>query len=134
MTTPLSLIARKARMLGLRDALDVDGARMQAYTGVPPASPSLATAEVLLGTILLSAQCGVLGQSAGLATLTMAVPKTDMAVASGVIGWLRLTNGALEGFIDLPVGLPGSGAPAIVNVAQVFTGGEIQLISCIFAE
>lgn len=121
-------------MLGLRDALDADGARMQAYTGLPPANPSLETTETLLGTIFLSAPCGALGQSAGLATLTMAVPKTGMAVASGVIGWLRLTNGALDGFIDLPVGLTGSGAPAIVNVAQVYTGGEIQLISCILAE
>ena len=139
MSTPLSLVARTARMLGLRDAVDVGGARMLFYTGLPPANASLPTTETLLGTLLLSTPCGVLGQlvissTSTLATLTMAVPKTGMAVASGLIGWVRIANGALDGFMDLPAGLTGFDAPIIVNVAQVFTGGEIQLISCVLAE
>ena len=140
MTTPLSLLARRARLHGLREDLDAGGAQIEFYTGTPPSEPDLAAAETLLATMALAAPCGALGQvgatqtARSLATLTLTVPQTVLAVASGVIGWLRLTNGAEQGFIDLPVGLVGSGAPALVNAVQVFTGGEIQLVSCVLAE
>ena len=143
MSTALALIARTARLSGLRTALDVGGARLLFYTGLPPATTGATTAETLLGTALLSNPCGALGQTvvsptSTLATLTMTVPKTTTAVASGVIGWVRMANGvggaAGEGFIDLPAGLVDSGAPAILNVMQVFAGGEIQLLSCVLAE
>lgn len=134
MTVPLSLVARKARMLGMRDAMDVGGAKMLFYTGAIAATPDTATTETLLSRVVLSAPSGALGEDAGLATLTLVVPQTILAINSGLIGWLRLVNGIGQGFLDLPVGLVNSGAPAILNVLQVFTGGEFQLISCILAE
>ena len=134
MTVPLSLVARTARMLGMRDALDVGGAKMLFYTGLIAATPDTATTETLLARVVLGTPSGALGEDAGLATLTLVVPQTILAINSGLIGWLRLVNGVGQGFLDLPVGLVNSGAPAILNVLQVFTGGEFQLISCILAE
>lgn len=139
MTTPLSLIARNGRMSGLRAALDIGGAKLLFYTNLPPAKPDDVTAETLIGTLALAAPCGVLGQSGVapaplFATLTLTTPRVVAASATGVVGWVRLVNGAGDGFLDLLVGLAGSGAPAIVNVLQVFQNGELQLVSCVLSE
>ena len=142
MTTPLSLIARKGQLKGLRDELVAGGAAAaRFYTGVPPALPSDAPGAVtLLGTILLATPVGVVGSSGDLATLTLSVPRVAAASASGAIGWVRFVNAAGDGFMDLPVGLklpPGSmdtPAPVIVNVLEIFANGELQLVSCVIAE
>lgn len=134
MSTPLALIARSARMLGFRTALDAGGAKALFYTGTKPAQPGHATSETLLGTVLLASPCGALSEFEDLALLTVSVPLTTLAVASGEIGFVRLANGSGQVFLDVAAGLVGSGAPAIVNVAQVFTGGEIRLISCVLAD
>jgi uncharacterized membrane protein len=136
MTTALSLIARKAEMLGLRIGLDTGGAKVLFYTNTPPVLPDTATTETLLGTITLAAPCGTLGESGVApapvyATLTITVPQVAAAVATGIIGWVRFTNGAGNGFMDLPVGVAGSGMPVIVNVLQVYANGEIRLASCV---
>lgn len=134
MTTPLSLIARKAELQGLRDALDAGGAKMLFYTNAPTGLPDTATAETLIGTIALASPCGTLGETGAgpvFATLSLTVPQSTLAVVTGVIGWVRLVNGAGNGFMDLPVGLTGSGAPVIVNTQQVYAGGEIRLVSCL---
>jgi hypothetical protein len=134
MTTPLSLIARQAELTGLRNALDIGGGKMAFYTNAPPATPDTATAETLLGTIPLATLSGTVGAAGALATLTLAVPQVATAVSTGVIGFVRLTNGAGAGFMDLSVGLAGSGLPVIVNATQVYAGGELQLISCVIAK
>jgi len=134
MTTPLSLIARKAELTGLRNGLDVGGGKALFYTGLPPATPDLATGETLIGTIALAATSGVVSASSALATLTLTVPQAALAAASGVIGFVRLANGAGEGFMDLPVGLAGAGQPVTVNATQVYAGGELQLVSCVIAK
>lgn len=142
MTTPLSLIARKGRLKGLRDELVLGGAAAaKFYTGLPPSKPSDAVGAVtLLGTILLATPVGVVGASGDLATLTLSVPRVASASASGTIGWVRLVNFAGDGFMDLMVGLklpPGSvdtPAPVIVNVLEIFANGELQLVACVIAE
>lgn len=134
MTTPLSLIARKAEINGLRDALDVGGATMLFYTNAPPALPDDTTAETLLGTIALATPCGTLGETGTgpiYALLSLTVPQSTLASATGIIGWARLVNGAGDGFMDLPVGLTGSGMPVIISSQQVYAGGEIRLVSCL---
>jgi hypothetical protein len=138
-STPLSLIARKAQLAGLRTALDTGGASLRFYANLPPALPDTTTAEPVLGSIALAAPCGALGQSGVapepvLATLTLTVPRVAPAALTGVIGWARFVNGAGDGFMDLPVGLPGSGMPVIVSALQVYANGEIQLVSCLIAE
>lgn len=132
--TPLSLIARKGELLGLRDALDAGGAALRFYPNTPPALPDTATAEVLIGTIALAVPSGAVGQSGALATLTLTTPRAAPAAVTGVIGWARLVNGAGDGFMDLPVGLAGSNLPVIVNATQVYAGGELQLISCVISK
>lgn len=134
MTTPLSLIARKAELTGLRNALDAGGGEALFYTNSPPATPDTATAETLLGTIALATTSGVIGASGALATLTLTVPQVAPAAATGVIGFVRLADGVGNGFMDLPVGLAGSGLPVIVNATQVYAGGELQLVSCVIAK
>jgi hypothetical protein len=134
MSTPLSLLARLGRMTGLRDVLDVGGGVALFYVNSPPATPNDATAELLLGTVTLASPSGAVGAAGPLATLTLTVPRVNLASASGVIGWVRLADGAGHGLMDLAVGLAGSGAPVIVNATQVYTGGEIQLISCVLSE
>jgi hypothetical protein len=134
MTTPLSLTARKAELTGLRNGLDAGGGKALFYTGIPPALPDSATAETLLGTIALAATSGVVGASGALATLTLAVPQVASAIVQGDIGFVRLVNGAGDGFMDLPVGVAGSGMPVIVNATQVYTGGELQFVSCVIAK
>lgn len=134
MSTPLSLLARKGRMSGLRDAIDLQGGEVLFYTNLPPVSPDTATLETLLGILPLGIPCGVVGNSGGFATLTFVVPQITLAVASGFIGWLRVTDGNGAGMLDLLCGLPGSGQAAIINAVQVFTGGEIRLTSCVFGE
>lgn len=134
MTTPLSLVARKAELTGLRNALDVGGGKALFYTGAPPTVPDDATAGTLIGTIALAATSGVVGASGALAALVLAVPQVALATSTGVIGFVRLVNGAGDGFMDLPVGVAGSGMPVIVNAVQVYAGGELQLVSCVIAK
>lgn len=134
MTTPLSLIARKAELTGLRNALDVGGAMLKFYTNSMPAKPEEVTSETLLGTILLAETSGTVGNAADLATLTLTVPQVTTAATTGVLGFVRLTNGAGDVFMDLAAGVAGSGMPVIVNVLQVYTGGEMQLVSCVIAK
>lgn len=134
MTTPLSLIARQAELLGLRDGMDAGGAALLFYPNAPPAAPDNVTAELLLGTIALATPSGAIGDSGALATLTLTVPRVALAAATGVIGWARLVNGAGNGYMDLLVGLAGSGAPVIVNATQVYANGELQLVSCVIAK
>lgn len=134
MTTPLSLIARKAELLGLRDGLDSGGGAALFYPNTPPAAPDNATTEPLLGAVPLASPSGAVSDSGGLALLTLTVPRAAPASSTGVIGWVRLADGAGNGFMDLLVGLTGSAAPVIVNATQVYTNGEIQLVSCVIAK
>jgi hypothetical protein len=131
--TPLSLVARQASLTGIRNALDAGGGRALCYSGLPPANPADTPDGALLGTVLLASTSGAVGASGALATLTLTVPRTALAAASGEIGFIRLADGSSAGFLDAPVGVEGSDAPAIVNVTQVFAGGEIQLLSFVIA-
>lgn len=134
MTTPLSLVARKAELTGLRNALDVGGAKALFYTGAVPTLPDDTSTGTLLGTIALAATSGVVGAVGLLATLSLTVPQVALASATGQIGFVRLVNGAGDGFMDLPAGVAGSGMPVIVNATQVYAGGELQLVSCVIAK
>lgn len=134
MSIALTLAARKARMTGLRNQIDLGTGQFLFYTGTPPATPDLAADATLLGTIVLAVPCGALGESATQALLTFTVPQFVLAIASGVIGWVRIANAAGDKFMDLPCGLSASAAPVILSALQVFTGGEIRLLSAVLAE
>ena len=133
MSEALSLIARQACLTGLQNALDAGGGRALFFAGAPPDTPADTPAGALLGTVLLASTSGTVGASGALATLTLAVPRVAAATASGDIGFMRLADGAGNGFRDVVAGVDGSGALAVLNSTQVFAGGEIQLTACVLA-
>lgn len=142
MSTPLSLAARQARLLALRDLLDVGGGELWFYT-LPdpltiPATPETTTTETLLGTIALAGPSGAIGASGQVATLTLTVPRVNPTVATGLIGFVRLVDGAGDSHLDLLVGESGvtydPPRPVLVSDLQVYAGGELQLISCVISE
>ena len=139
MSTPLSLLARQARLLALRDLMDVGGAGMQFYTGdAVPDTPETATTETLLGTVTLATPSGAISSIGATATLALTVPRTNAAIATGSIGWVRFIDGAGAGVMDLQVGKVGvqytPPRPVLVSDLQVYAGGELQLISCVISE
>lgn len=132
MTTPLSLAARLARITATRTVLDGGSARF--HSGALPATPDTAIAEPPLATVPLAAPTsGAVSDVDGFATLTL-TPVSALASAMGQVGFVRLADASGNGVMDLAAGLEGSGAPAIVNTLNVFTGGEVSLISCVIDE
>lgn len=133
MSVLLSLVARQARLTALRDVIDAGGGKMRFYTGSAPATPETASAETLLATVPLAAPSGSIGASGAVATLTL-TPAAALAGVAGIVGWVRVANGAGNGVMDLSVGLAGSGLPVIMSDVQVYAGGEVQVVSCVIAE
>lgn len=136
MTSPLSLVARKARLGALRDLIDTSGGgRMFFYQGSAlPVTPETATTDPLLCTLLLATQSGVIGNSSNVATLTLSVPRAGIVLATGVTGWVRIANGAGDGVLDLLVVKAPETAPVVLSDTQLYSGGELQLLSCVIAE
>ena len=142
MTTPLSLAARQARVLALRDLLDVGGAKLRFYTladATPlPATPETATTETLLGVMALAAPSGSIGAVGNVARLTMTVPRTTTALDTALVGMVRFVDGAGASHMDLRVGKVGEvytpARSVLLSDLQVYTGGELQLISCVISE
>lgn len=136
MTTPLSLDARKARLGALRDFIDSSGGgRILCYTGVAvPATPETAAPDTLLCTLLLATISGTVGDASGVATLTLSVPRTAVVVNTGVVGWVRIANGLGEGILDMLASESPGTTPVVLSDTQVYTGGELQLLSCVIAE
>lgn len=130
MSTPLSLVGRKAQLLGLRAVLG----QAVFYAGLPPATPDEAPAGALLGHVLLASPAGVVGDAAGLATLTLDGPQIANATATGVIGFIRFATADGSGVLDVQAGLAAAGLPAVVNALQVYAGGEVQLLSCVIKQ
>ena len=136
MSAVLSLAARQARLQTLRDLLDTGGAAaMRFYTGsVLPPTPETATNEVLLCVIGLANPLGAVSATGNVATLTVAVPRTGNAIETGAIGWVRFVDGAGTAVLDCAVSATAGLAPVVVSDTQVYTGGELQLLSCVITE
>lgn len=135
MTTPLSLAARQARLLALRDLMDTGGtAAMWFYTGTQPSTPETTTTESLLCALDLATPCGAVGANGQVAALTITVPRTALAQATGVIGWVRFVGGSGPAVLDCAVTAAGGVGPVVVADTQIYTGGELQLMSCVLTE
>lgn len=133
MTTPLALAVRQARLLAVRDFLDVG--ELWFYTGAAePATPETVTLDTFLGSVILDTVAGAIGASGATATLTLTVPRTGTVVATGLIGWVRFVDSAGNGIMDRPVVELGTAGPVVVSDKQVYLGGELQLISCVISE
>lgn len=132
MTAPLSLVCRQSRVLAVRE--HINSGAMWAYEGTPPATPETATAAVRIGRIPLAAVAGAVGAAGNVATLTLTCPQVATADNTGLIGWVRFVDSLGVGVMDLIAGIGGSLAPAIFSDLQAYTGGELQLVSCVISE
>lgn len=135
----LSLVARQARLLALRDLMDAGGAELWFYTGsAVPTTPETATAETFLGAVTLATPSGAIGAAGTVATWTLTVPRVNAATTTGVVGWVRFVDGSGNGVLDLLAGAAdGTYSPprqVLLSDLQVYAGGEIQLLSCVISE
>lgn len=127
MSSPLSLVGKRAELTGLRNALWA----VRFYDGLPPSTPDDTPPGLLLGSVQLATPSGVVALPA---VLEITCPQIAPAAASGILGWVRFVNAAGDGLLDVRAGLAAAGHPAVVNVVQVYEGGELQLISCTLAK
>ena len=134
--TRLSLSARLARVTALRSVIDASGGgNMLFCAGTMPAAPEDTLTAIVLATMpLATPACGTVSESpATVATLSL-TPASVLAASAGVVDFVRITDGAGGGVMDLPAGLADSGMPVILSALQVYSGGEVQLLSCLIQE
>lgn len=131
----LSLAARRARLLAIRDLIDAGGGGLlHAYGYAPPPMGTAATEAPLMTAVLAPVSFELHATDASM-TLTV---ETNVAVAGSPM-WVRFVDGAGVPIMDLAAGLPGSGLPAIITdgqdppSAQMWVGG-VATITCSIAE
>jgi hypothetical protein len=132
MTYAIAVIAAAHEaVLALLDAAVTPG-QIRAYTGAAPATVETAATGTLLGTIILAKPAGEVSPGTGQLIIDHdASTRDESADASGTIGYVRITDGAGVGLIDLPAAAgtePVSGQ-AVFNTLTVVAGGPIELAS-----
>lgn len=133
----LSLAARRAKLLAVRDSIDAaGGGALHIYSGVQPLSADQPADGVPLAIIALA----VPSMSLHASEAQMVLPATvGYAALSGVPTWARFVDGNGLPMLDCAAGLPGSGAPLTVTDGKappsstLYVGGEIT-VSMTFVE
>lgn len=136
-TVPLSLVFRAAAMAGRRSAIDgVTGGFMEVYTGLKPNYAEDEPGATRLALIPFALPCGTIASNADTYSvrLNFTVPITVSVDATGLAGWVRVTNDEGVAMFDVDAGVPGSGKPAILSELQLYAGGEVTLLSCYLNE
>lgn len=125
----LSLDARRARLLAIRDKIDsAGGGALHVFGGVQPSMGAAAAAAPLLIVDL-----GVVSFELHATEASMSLTASGHVAISGVPTWVRFVDGAGVAVMDLPAGLPGSGMPVIVSDGeeppsrQLWTGGLVNV-------
>ena len=143
MSAPLSLAARLARVIALRDMIDAHGGGQMLFYGaigtdVLPSTPETVITAAPLATLPLdtptSGAVDVAGEAPALLALLSLTPVSGLASAQGLVGFARIADGAGVGIVDLRAGPPGSELPVILSAMQLYTGGEVKLLSCLISE
>jgi hypothetical protein len=136
----LALATRQARLNAIRTNINSGGGgAVHLYAAPEVATPETAAAAPPLAIVALAADCGSVGATADLATLTL-TPVIGNAALSGMVSWARFVNGAGAAVMDMPAGAPGSNKPVIVTdnkptpSAVVYSGGEVQIASALWTE
>lgn len=129
----LSLAARRARLLSIRDLIDANGGgSVLAFGGVQPpfgGAPSAAP--------LLSASLGAVSFAMHETDAFMALETEGHVSTNGQPTWARFVDGAGIAVMDLPAGLPGSGMPVIITDGQdppgnqMWVGGHVTITASI---
>jgi hypothetical protein len=133
----LSVAARRARLLAVRDAIDAaGGGAVHLYGGTQAGAPEEPASTAPLAIIALA----VPSMSLHATLAQMVLPATvGYAALSGVPTWARFVNGDGLPVLDCSAGLPGSGAVLTVTDGKVpagstlYVGGEIT-VSMTFVE
>jgi hypothetical protein len=101
---------QNARINLISTRLDADTAAglARVYTGTPPPTKGGAITTTLLATLTLSKPAGSITAN----TLTFNAVANGAAVATGVVGFVRLVDGAGNFVIDLVAGDDASNMPA----------------------
>lgn len=127
----LSLAARRARLLTVRDQVDIGGGgAVHLYASPMAESPETPAASAPLAIVALAEVCGTLHATAAQLDL---VPAVGYAAQSGVPAWARFVDGNGAPVYDCTAGLPGSGAVLIITDGQeppshqMYVGGEITV-------
>jgi hypothetical protein len=127
----LSLAARRARLLAVRDQIDAGGGgALHLYADTLPPNPETPAASAPLAIIALAPVSCVLHPTAASMSLVEAVGN---AAQFGQATWARYVDGNGAAVYDTTAGPPGSGAEVIVTDGLVppgavfYVGGEITV-------
>lgn len=102
-------------------------ARIELYDGLLPSAPDAVTNARLLAVVTLQMPAGEIVSNA----LRLLPAGDGMALATGVVGWGRLVNGAGEIVCDgLCTAADGDG-PWRLSALQLYAGGAVRLISAV---
>lgn len=138
MTLALSSAVKQARSTSVKVIIDAGGAgagsgKIKLYTTPRPASGAAPTGT-LLAAIVLSHPCGTVDASG----LHLTSPAPAQAGAAGIIRWARVTDADDVFVMDGDVRLSTDGdvaiADFIIDVAQVYPGSFVNLVSALLAE
>lgn len=128
----LSIAARRARLLTIRDLIDAGGGGALHLHSLPKAdNPEAAAALPPLAIIALEAPSFVLDEG-GAVSMAM-VEAAGYASIAGLVSWGRFVDGSGTAVFDEEAGPPGSGKAIIVAdgqdppTAQVYIGGVVTV-------
>lgn len=136
MTLALSAACKLARVTAVRTTVDIGtGAGViNLYSGTRPAAGVAATAGTLCAVITLSDPSGTV-DAAG---YHMTAPAPAQATVAGIITWARVLDSNAAWVMDADVRQADAGdvaiADFIIDVAQVYVGSFVNLVSAVLAE
>ena len=125
---------RTSRVQLLATAIDegsAGAATLKIYTGPRPAPGAAITDQVLLVALQFPHPCA---QSVTGGVLTLKPLAEQMATASGVHDWGRITNRDGDFVADLNVGPPESGADIEIPASELFAGAMVRIDSASLTE
>lgn len=135
MTLALSSALKQARSAANRDIIDAGsaGGKLKLYAGARPASGA-APSGTLLATIVFAYPCGTVDAGG----LHLTSPAPAQAVAAGVVQWGRITDSddafVMDGDVRLPTDADAASADYLIDIAQVYVGSFVNLVSAVIAE
>jgi hypothetical protein len=129
MTLALSPSLKTARLTALLDVIETgNGAAQLTFYGGAQPEPG-GTPVIGIAQSWLNYPCGTIQDN----VLTLALPDTIVASASGTITWARLTNMNGDWVIDMSVS-DSPGADLVMSPVDVIVGGLINFITKTISE
>lgn len=130
-STKASMLAELLADIDAGHATVASGATIKLYTGIMPASPSVAvTSQVLLGTLTCSFPAGSIASG----VLTFNPITSDAAAdADGTATWARISDSTGLAVLDCDVS-PTTGTGSIkLNTTAIKAGGPLAITACVMS-